>query len=96
MIVTETLILTNFYLAEGEKNGIGTQQSHTRFEILTKALEENSDMTISEVRDALDSVSKDNFNEYESTEWSIIFDQTALTATYYHREDYETDYSFKI
>ncbi|MCH5253253.1 MAG: choloylglycine hydrolase, partial [Lachnospiraceae bacterium] len=92
----ETPILTNFYLAEGEKNGIGTQQSHTRFEILTKTLEENSDMTIPEVRDALDSVSKDNFNEYESTEWSIVFDQSALTAIYYHREDYATGYSFKL
>ena len=28
MIVTETPILTNFYLAEGEKHGVGTQQSH--------------------------------------------------------------------
>ena len=38
MIVTETQILTNFYLAEGEKQGIGTQQSHTRFEIMTRTL----------------------------------------------------------
>ena len=96
MVVTETPILTNFYLAEGEKNGIGTQQSHTRFEILTKALEEKSSMTIPEVRDTLDSVSKDNFNEYESTEWSIVFDQSELTAVYYHREDYENGYSFKL
>ena len=36
MVVIETPVLTNFYLAEGEKQGIGTQQSHTRFEILTK------------------------------------------------------------
>ena len=96
MIVTETPVLTNFYLAEGDKNGVGTQQSHTRFEILTNALEENSDMTALEVRDTLDSVSKDNFNEYESTEWSIVFDQSALTAVYYHREDYEKGYTFQL
>ena len=96
MIVIETPILTNFYLAEGDKNGIGTQQSHTRFEILAKTLEENSDMTVPEVRDTLDSVSKDNFNEYESTEWSIIFDQSALSAIYYHRENYETGYFFQL
>ena len=96
MIVTETPILTNFYLAEGEKNGVGTQQSHTRFVILTKTLEENSDMTVPEVRDVLDSVSKNNFNEYESTEWSIVFDQSALTAIYYHRENYETGYPFQL
>ena len=96
MIVIETPILTNFYLAEGDKNGIGTGQSHARFEILAKVLDENSDMTAYEVRDTLDSVSKDNFDEYESTEWSIVFDQSALTAVYYHREDYEKGYTFKL
>ena len=38
MIVTETPILTNFYLAEGKKQGVGTHQSHTRFDILTETL----------------------------------------------------------
>ncbi len=96
MIVTKTPVLTNFYLAEGEKQGIGTQQSHTRFEILTELLTEKQTMTQTQVRDALDSVSKDNFGEFESTEWSIVFDQSALTATYYHRENYEDAYSFQI
>ena len=96
MIVTETPILTNFYLAEGEKYGIGTQQSHTRFEILKEALEKSATMTAREVRDALDSVSKDNFGEFESTEWSVVFDQAALTAIYYHRENYEAGYSFQL
>ena len=96
MIVTETPILTNFYLAEGEKQGVGTQQSHTRFDILTETLEKNPSMTALEVRDALDSVSKDNFGEFESTEWSVVFDQSALTATYYHRENYETGYPVQL
>ena len=60
MIVTETPVVTNFYLADGEKQGIGTAQSHTRYEILTQTLEERGAMTETEVRDALDSVSKDN------------------------------------
>ena len=34
MLVTKTPVVTNFYLAEGEKNGIGTQQSHERYGIL--------------------------------------------------------------
>lgn len=33
MAVTETPVLTNFYLAEGEKQGIGTQQSHERYDM---------------------------------------------------------------
>ncbi len=88
MVVTKTPVLTNFYLAEGEKQGIGTGQSHERFDILTETLAKKPSMTQAEVRDALNSVSKDNFNEFESTEWSIVFDQSALTAAYYHRENY--------
>lgn len=96
MVVIETPILTNFYMAEGKKYGIGTQQSHTRYEILEKVLEENPQMMLSQVRDTLDSVSKDNFGEFESTEWSVIFDQTALTATYYHRENYQNGYALQL
>lgn len=118
MVVTETPVLTNFYLAEGEKQGIGTSQSHERFDILTETLTGKPSMTQAEVRDALDSVSKDNFGEFgrspqggmrprgssetdsecpiETTEWSIVFDQSALTATYYHRENYGNAYFFQI
>lgn len=96
MKVIETPILTNFYLAEGDKNGIGTSQSHTRFEILEQTLEERPVMDSGQVRDALASVSKGNFGEFESTEWSVVFDQTALTAEYYHREDYGKSYAFTL
>ncbi|GFI42718.1 hypothetical protein IMSAGC018_00381 [Lachnospiraceae bacterium] len=65
MIVTKTPVVTNFYLASGEKQGIGTAQSHTRYEILTQTLEEHREMTEVEVRNVLDSVSKDNFGEFE-------------------------------
>ena len=57
MIVTETPVLTNFYLAEGEKQGIGTEQSHERYDILMKRLGETPQMGMEDVRDALDSVS---------------------------------------
>ena len=96
MVVTDTPILTNFYLAEGEKQGIGTSQSHERFDILNDAISNHATMNKDEVKDTLDSVSKDNFNEFESTEWSVIFDQSDYTATYCHRENYETAYAFKI
>lgn len=92
MIVTETPVVTNFYLSDGEKQGIGTAQSHTRYEILTRTLEERGAMTETEVRDALDSVSKDNFGEFESTEWSIVMNQETKELIYYHRENYETAY----
>lgn len=96
MVVTETPVVTNFYLAEGAKHGIGTQQSHERYDILTQALADHSTMTMEEVRDAMDSVSKDNFNEFESTEWTAVFDLSSGTAHYYHRENYENRYTFSI
>ena len=96
MVVTDTHVLTNFYLAEGEKFGIGTEQSHTRYEILTEKLKEKQTMNMQDVRDALDSVSKDNFGEFESTEWSIVFHQGSGKVVYYHRENYEKAYAFQI
>lgn len=96
MVVTDTPVVTNFYLAEGEKHGIGTAQSHTRYEILTERLKEKQTMDMQDVRDALDSVSKDNFGEFESTEWSIVFHQGSGEVQYYHRENYEKAYSFRV
>ena len=96
MVVIDTSVVTNFYLEEGEKHGIGTEQSHTRYEILTEKLKEKQTMDMQDVRDALDSVSKDNFGEFESTEWSIVFHQGSGKVVYYHRENYEKAYTFQI
>ena len=96
MVVTETPVLTNFYLAEGGKQGIGTQQSHERYDILMNQLEETPQMGMEDVRDALDSVSKDNFGEFESTEWSIVMNLSAGEARYYHRENYNRSYTFRL
>lgn len=96
MVVTETPVLTNFYLAEGDKYGIGTQQSHERYDILIKRLEETHAMGTLDVRDALDSVSKDNFGEFESTEWSIVMNLNKGEARYYHRENYDNSYLFQL
>ncbi len=96
MLVTETPVVTNFYLAKGEKYGIGTKQSQERYEVLMARLKENPVMDEREVRDALDQVSKDNFGEFESTEWSIVFHLDEGKADYYHRENYTRGYTFSI
>ena len=96
MVVTDTPAVTNFYLAEGRKQGIGTAQSHTRYERLMKRLAEDEEMDMDQVRDALDSVSKDNFGEFESTEWSIVFNLNNGEACYYHRENYGNSYVFSV
>lgn len=96
MVVTDTPAVTNFYLAEGKKNGIGTAQSHERYELLMERLESGEPMSAEQVRDALDRVSKDNFGEFESTEWSIVFNQETGEASYYHRENYDKSYVFVL
>ena len=93
---TDTPAVTNFYLAEGEKNGIGTQQSHERYEILMNRLQDSETLEMNDVRDSLDSVSKDNFGEFESTEWSIVMNQTTGEVRYYHRENYNIAYTFTV
>ena len=96
MVVIETPVVTNFFLAEGEKYGIGTAQSHTRYDILSETLAEQETMTEAEVRDALNSVSKENFGEFESTEWSIVMNQETKELTYYHRENYDQGYTISV
>lgn len=96
MTVTKTPVLTNFYLAEGEKHGVGTEQSRKRYNILMNRLEETPKMDMEDVRDALDSVSKDNFGEFESTEWSIVMNLSTGEAQYYHRENYTNGYVFQM
>lgn len=96
MVIVETPVVTNFYLAAGEKNGVGTDQSHTRFDILTERLAETPTMDMNAVRDAMQSVSKQNFGEFESTEWSIVYDQSRGAARYYHRENYQDGYTFLV
>ncbi len=95
MSVVETPVVTNFYLTEGEKYGIGTEQSNTRYKMLKERLAQGP-MTVDDVRDALSSVSKGNFGEFESTEWSIVFNQTTGEVHYYHRENYENRYTFTV
>lgn len=97
MVVTETPVVTNFYLTPGERYGIGVAESHTRYELLIERLNENSRMDANGVRDALDRVSKHNFDSvFASTEWSTVYNQTTGAVQYYHREDYTKSYDFVV
>ena len=96
MVVIQTPVVTNFYLVEGELHGIVTQQSHTRYDRLTERLARSPQMTKTELRDTMDSVSKHHFGDHETTEWTMICDQTEGEVHYYHRENYDYGYVFSI
>lgn len=96
LTVTETPILTNFYVTEGEKYGIGSSNSHERFDILEKLITDNSTMETFDMRDTLNAVSKHNFKVPETTEWSVVYNLSNGTAEYYHRENFEKKYDFTL
>ena len=98
LVVTDTPVVTNFYLTPGEKYGVGTAESQTRYAMLAERIAGSGGvMDMDGVRDALDSVSKHNFDSpFASTEWSIIYDKVSGAVRYYHRENYDHVYSFEL
>ncbi len=98
MAVTETPIVTNHYLAAGEKQGIGSEQSHQRFDILSSSYSDaNGVMDADGVKDCLASVAQRSFPDSdEHTQWSIVYDTFGLTADFYFRENYDTGYFVKL
>lgn len=96
LVITETPVVTNYYLSEGGKNGIGTSQSHERYNTLMQALKEQEHMAEVQVRDALESVSKHHYSDGETTEWSAIFNQSVGEAVYYHRENFNNAYRISL
>lgn len=96
MHVIETPVVTNFYLSPGEKQNIGSAESHERYRLLMEQLEQKETMDMLQVKDALDRVSKDNFTQNASTEWSIVYNLQTLEVHYYHRENYDKRFVFNI
>lgn len=97
MVVTEAKVVTNHYLSKGDKYGIGSEQSHERFDILAQY----SGGTNQEgVREMLKSVAQFRFpqseDSYERTMWSVVYTPSALTAEFYFRENYEQSYILSL
>ena len=93
MFVTDTKIVTNHYLTENEKYGVGSAQSHERFDTLA----EYSGSTDQEgVRKMLKSVAQFNYPQsegsYERTMWSVVYTPMARAADFYFNENYEHCY----
>lgn len=97
MLVTETKVVTNHYLADCEKQGVGSEQSHIRFDTLAACTGEYDEMG---VRDLLESVAQKNYPQteadYEKTMWSIVYCPEGLCADFYFDEDYEHSYGLLL
>ena len=97
MLVTETKIVTNHYLADCEKQGVGSEQSHLRFDTLAAHTGPADDM---DVRDLLESVAQKNYPQaaggYEKTMWSIVYCPEGRCADFYFAENYEHSYGLLL
>ncbi|MBQ2943487.1 MAG: linear amide C-N hydrolase [Ruminococcus sp.] len=89
MTVTDTPAVTNHYLSEGSKQGIGNEESHKRFEKLLNAKSNVSD--VMDMKDCLEAVS------YASeTQWSIVYNLDKKALDFYFHRNFESSYSYTI
>ena len=97
MLVKETKVVTNHYLADSEKQGIGSEQSHLRFDTLSA---HTGPADAEGVRELLESVAQKNYPQtegsYEKTMWSIVYCPEGRCADFYFAENYEHSYGLLL
>lgn len=97
MLVTETKVVTNHYLSECEKQGVGSAQSHARYDALS-AHTGYADETV--VRDMLEGVAQKNYPQTpgseEKTMWSIVYCLDCRCADFYFAENFEHGYELQL
>lgn len=97
MRVKETAVVTNHYLCEGEKQGIGSAQSHVRYDTLCAW---QGSAGTSEVKSLLEAVAQKNYPQgdgsYEKTMWSIVYCPQAKRADFHFAEDYAHGYRLTL
>lgn len=104
MIVTETNVVTNHYLAGDAEPDLEEipkeyQPSYIRYWALCgRNLIAEGKMTAAEVLEGMKAVVSSTFNEFRAdgetrrTQWTLVFDQQALTAELYRCEEWEKPY----
>lgn len=108
MLVTETNVVTNHYLAGDAEPDLEEvpkqyQDSYIRYRTLYgRYLDANGKLTAEEVLEDMKTVASSNFNDYRTdgetrrTQWTLVFDQNALTAELYRCEDWQRPYHLTV
>lgn len=90
MFVTETKVMTNHYLTPGPYFGMGRNTTKERYDALAKSLADKEIMTPGDVLTAMERARQGH------TQWTVIYDQTALTASFRAKTDYDNPLSFAL
>ena len=97
MLVTETKVVTNHYLSDCEKQGVGSEQSHKRYDTLAA---HTGPADADEVRDLLESVAQKNYPQMadscEKTMWSIVCCPERHCADFYFAENFAHGYELVL
>ena len=89
MIVTESDALTNHYLCPGEKNGVGNEESHNRYD---KLLSMQSGITEkNHMKDTMEAVSYPSI-----TQWSIVYDMENPSFDFYWQRKFDQPLHFEF
>jgi len=98
MHVTETPVVTNFFLTPGDVYGAGSKTSKQRYDILSQLHEEtNGTMGMDQIKEGLRAVRHSMFvKEGKTTQWSIVYNQASLALLFYHRENFQSPYTFQL
>ncbi len=95
MKIARTKVVTNHYLTDSEKKGVGSEQSHVRYDLL---LQQPQNLSADGLKDAMKSVAQFNFPQknYEKTMWTVIYSPADLTARFFFAENYESSYTLTL
>jgi len=86
MNVVDTKIITNFYVT-----GSTDDDKDPRYTAIEDKMTEIPNMTIEDVRDSLNAANQDYL-----TQWSVIYDQKNIEATYFFNLNFEKGYHVKL
>ena len=97
MLVTHTKVVTNHYLSDCAKKGVGSEQSHLRFNTLVGY---TAPADAEDTRDMLESVAQKNYPQQEDarekTMWSIVYCPKERRADFYFAENYGHRYGLTL
>lgn len=97
MIVTDTKVVTNFYIGDSQKKGVGSKQSHDRYD---KLMSFNGVADKNKICELLESVAQKNYpqedGKYELTMWSIVYSPHEGDLDFYFKENFDNPYYLKF
>ncbi|NLJ79573.1 MAG: linear amide C-N hydrolase [Firmicutes bacterium] len=94
MYVTETAVVTNHFLTEGDYRGVGRNPGDFRQETLEKYLElKEGILSPKDFKEALAAAAQ---KDRISTQWSIFYDLGRRELFFYHQQDFTSPFPFNF